>query len=373
MLEVSERVKAEDALRQAHKMEAVGQLASGVAHDFNNVLQIISSNLQLMELDGIGSVLGARVASAVAAVERGSKLSSQLLAFARRRPLQPVATDLERLLADMESLLLRALGDRIVLDLRRTPGLWNAGVDRNQLENAILNMAINARDAMDGSGRLTIGVDNGDASAGHVRLSIADTGCGMTPEVLEKIFEPFYTTKAPGEGTGLGMSMVYDFVKQSAARSVSTADPEQERRSRSCSRAPTARPCTCRPRAKPACRAATKPSWWSTTTKRWWRPPKTVLHLVQNATQAMDKDGRLEVAVDAAHWPGDPGTGEAPAYLRVRIADNGAGMGDEALRRVRALLLDQDGPAPCRPGIEPGLRLRETERRADRPGERGRQ
>ena len=215
VLEEAERAKAEDALRQAHKMEAVGQLASGVAHDFNNVLQIISSNLQLMELDGIGSVLGARVASAVAAVERGSKLSSQLLAFARRQPLQPVTTDLGRLLADMESLLLRALGDRIVLDLRRAPGLWHARVDRNQLENAILNMAINARDAMGGSGRLTISVSNGEASAGQVSLSITDTGCGMTPEVLAKIFDPFYTTKGPGEGTGLGMSMVYGFVNQS--------------------------------------------------------------------------------------------------------------------------------------------------------------
>ncbi len=218
VLEEAERFKAEDALRQAHKMEAVGQLASGVAHDFNNVLQIISSNLQLMELDGIGSVLGARVASAVAAVDRGSKLSSQLLAFARRQPLQPVATDLGRLLSDMESLLLRALGDRIVLDLRRAPGLWNAKVDRNQLENAILNMAINARDAMGGSGRLTISVGNGEQdseAAGHVLLSITDTGCGMTPEVLGKIFDPFYTTKAPGKGTGLGMSMVYGFVKQS--------------------------------------------------------------------------------------------------------------------------------------------------------------
>ncbi|MCC2975037.1 response regulator [Massilia sp. IC2-476] len=218
VLEEAERFKAEDALRQAHKMEAVGQLASGVAHDFNNVLQIISSNLQLMELDGIGSVLGARVASAVAAVERGSKLSSQLLAFARRQPLQPVATDLGRLLSDMESLLLRALGDRVVLDLRRAPGLWNARVDRNQLENAILNMAINARDAMGGNGRLTISVGNaepGSAAAGHVLLSIMDTGCGMTPEVLDKVFDPFYTTKAPGKGTGLGMSMVYGFVKQS--------------------------------------------------------------------------------------------------------------------------------------------------------------
>jgi len=213
------RFKAEDALRQAHKMEAVGQLASGVAHDFNNVLQIISSNLQLMELDGIGPQAAGRVASAVAAVERGSELSSQLLAFARRQPLQPVVTHLGELIAGMESLLLRAMGDRIAVEIRQNAGLWNVQVDRNQIENAILNMAINARDAMDGSGSLTIGLSNvphdGTLDGDHVCLSITDSGCGMPPEILDKIFDPFYTTKAPGKGTGLGMSMVYGFVKQS--------------------------------------------------------------------------------------------------------------------------------------------------------------
>jgi PAS domain S-box-containing protein len=213
------RFKAEDALRQAHKMEAVGQLASGVAHDFNNVLQIVSSNLQLLELDGIGSQAAGRVASAVAAVERGSKLSSQLLAFARRQPLQPVVTHLGELIGGMESLLLRAMGDRIAVEIRQSAGLWNVQVDRNQLENAILNMAINARDAMDGSGSLTIGLANAplekNLAGEHVCLSITDSGCGMPPEILDKIFDPFYTTKAPGKGTGLGMSMVYGFVKQS--------------------------------------------------------------------------------------------------------------------------------------------------------------
>lgn len=217
--EETERFKVEEALRQAQKMEAVGQLASGVAHDFNNVLQIISSNLQLMELDGVNSLLAARLASAVAAVERGSKLSSQLLAFARRQPLLPVPTHLGELLADMESLLARALGDRIEVGLEVAADLWNAEADRNQLENAILNMAINARDAMAGEGRLRIGLANArlDGAAGgeHVCLSMTDTGCGMPPEVLSKIFDPFYTTKAPGKGTGLGMSMVYGFVKQS--------------------------------------------------------------------------------------------------------------------------------------------------------------
>jgi len=218
VLEETERAKAEDALRQAHKMEAVGQLASGVAHDFNNVLQIISSNLQLMELDGMVGLSASRVASAIAAVERGSKLSSQLLAFARRQPLQPVATHLGRLIADMDSLLLRALGDRIEVEIQQPAGLWNVEVDRNQLENAILNMVINARDAMSGVGQLTIGLANTtlDGTAGdQVCLSITDTGCGMPPEVVQKIFDPFYTTKGPGQGTGLGMSMVYGFVKQS--------------------------------------------------------------------------------------------------------------------------------------------------------------
>jgi PAS domain S-box-containing protein len=219
VLEETERFKVEEALRQAQKMEAVGQLASGVAHDFNNVLQIISSNLQLMELDGVNSLLAARLASAVAAVERGSKLSSQLLAFARRQPLLPVPTHLGRLLGEMESLLARALGDRVGIAIEAAADLWNVEVDRNGLENAVLNMAINARDAMAGDGRLAITLSNarwdGVPGGEHVCLAMTDTGCGMPPEVLAKIFDPFYTTKAPGKGTGLGMSMVYGFVKQS--------------------------------------------------------------------------------------------------------------------------------------------------------------
>jgi PAS domain S-box-containing protein len=223
--EVAERVKAEEALRQAQKMEAVGQLASGVAHDFNNVLQVISSNLQLMELDtGVTPLLRSRLAHAISAVGRGSKLSAQLLAFARRQPLQPVVTHLGQLLRNIEPLLQRALGDTVVLEVDVAPALWNTAVDPNQIENAILNMAINARDAMHAGGRLAISVRNGpaprfDQGAGHgvdhVVLSVADTGCGMPPEVLAKVFDPFYTTKEPGKGTGLGMSMVYGFVKQS--------------------------------------------------------------------------------------------------------------------------------------------------------------
>lgn len=216
--EVAERMKAEDALRHAQKMEAVGQLASGVAHDFNNVLQIISSNLQLMDLElGASPQLRARLGHAIAAVERGSKLSFQLLAFARHQPLQPVVTDLTRLLRDMVPLLQRALGDGIALHVDAPLDLWGTSVDRYQLENAVLNLAINARDAMQGSGRLDLVLCNDPSGphGGQVCLTVSDTGCGMPPEVAAKVFEPFYTTKEPGKGTGLGLSMVYGFVRQS--------------------------------------------------------------------------------------------------------------------------------------------------------------
>jgi signal transduction histidine kinase/DNA-binding response OmpR family regulator len=213
--EVAERIKAENALRQAQKMEAVGQLASGVAHDFNNVLQIISSNLQLMERDPRPGQLQARLKTALSAVERGSKLSYQLLAFARRQPLLPVVTDLGALLRNIEPLLQRALGDQVLLVIDVERQLWSTAVDPNQMENALLNLVINARDAMHGSGTLAVTARNLPRGAGHVALSIADTGCGMSPEVQAKVFEPFYTTKEPGKGTGLGMSMVYGFVKQS--------------------------------------------------------------------------------------------------------------------------------------------------------------
>jgi len=216
--EVAERSKAEDALRQAQKMEAVGQLASGVAHDFNNVLQIVSSNLQLIERDAVLPARQAdRLEQALAAVARGSRLSQQLLAFGRTQPLEAVVTRLALLLDDMRPLLQRALGDGVILSVDHEPGLWSVAVDRHQFENAVLNMALNARDAMGGTGRLGIALRNvpGADGTAHVRIVVADSGCGMAPDVLAKVFEPFYTTKEAGRGTGLGMSMVYGFVKQS--------------------------------------------------------------------------------------------------------------------------------------------------------------
>jgi len=226
--EIAERDKAEEALRQAQKMEAVGQLTGGVAHDFNNVLQIISGNLHLLAQHVPSDpVARRRLDMAIGAVERGAKLSSQLLAFARRQPLQPVVADLGRLVTDMDELLRRALGEAVELVTVVGSGLWNTLVDPGQIENVILNLAINARDAMRGAGRLTIELGNAvldeyyvnnlvDVPAGqYVLLSVTDTGSGMTPEVLQRAFEPFFTTKPEGEGTGLGLSMAYGFVKQS--------------------------------------------------------------------------------------------------------------------------------------------------------------
>ncbi|WP_229506368.1 response regulator [Massilia sp. BJB1822] len=238
--EIAERDKAEAALHQSQKMEAVGQLTGGVAHDFNNVLQIISGSLQMLSQQlGEDALARKRLGMAVAAVERGAKLSSQLLAFARRQPLQPVVADLGRLVTNMDELLRRALGEAIDIVTISGSGLWNTLVDPGQIENVILNLAINARDAMGGAGRLTIELGNAvldeyyvnnllDVASGqYVLLSVSDTGCGMAPEVLERAFEPFFTTKAEGEGTGLGLSMAYGFVKQSRGHIKIVSEPGQ--------------------------------------------------------------------------------------------------------------------------------------------------
>jgi PAS domain S-box-containing protein len=226
---IADRAEAEAQLRQAQKMEAVGKLTGGVAHDFNNVLQIIGGNLQLMMRDLSGSSPRAeqRLQTALAGVTRGSKLASQLLAFSRLQPLAPKVVNLGRLVRDVDDMLRRALGEGIDIETIIAGGLWNAFVDTAQVENALLNLAINARDAMGGHGKLTIEVGNtslddayavrhGDVTPGqYVMLAVTDNGCGMTQDVIEQVFEPFFTTKPEGQGTGLGLSMVYGFVKQS--------------------------------------------------------------------------------------------------------------------------------------------------------------
>ncbi len=226
--EAREREAISAQLRQAQKMEAIGKLTGGVAHDFNNLLQVISGNLQLLSKDVAGNECAERrIKNALTGVSRGSKLASQLLAFGRRQPLEPKVVNLGRYLRGVDDMLRRALGEEIELETIATGGLWNACVDLAQLENAILNLAINARDAMKGYGKLTIEAGNAslddqyaarhpDITPGqYVMIAVSDTGAGIAPENLERVFEPFFTTKPEGEGTGLGLSMVYGFVKQS--------------------------------------------------------------------------------------------------------------------------------------------------------------
>jgi signal transduction histidine kinase len=223
-----ELAESQAALHNARKMEAIGKLTGGVAHDFNNVLQIISGNLQLLKLEAGGNPkTEARVAAAMEGVKRGGKLALQLLAFGRRQPLQPGAIDIGMLVRGLHELLRRSIGDLISVETIVADNLWHALVDPNQLENVILNLAINARDAMDGEGRLTIEVGNFvlneqtslahpelDAG-GYVLIAVSDTGSGMSPEVMKHAFEPFFTTKPTGEGHGMGLSMAYGFAKQS--------------------------------------------------------------------------------------------------------------------------------------------------------------
>jgi PAS domain S-box-containing protein len=232
--------QAEEALRLAHKMEAVGKLTGGVAHDFNNLLQVIGGNLQLLSRDVVGNERAEkRVNNALAGVARGSKLASQLLAFGRRQPLAPKVVNLGRFIRGLDDMLRRALGDSIEIETVVSGGLWNTLVDPFQVENALLNLAINARDAMQGHGRLTIEAGNAllddDYAARHadvlpgqyVMVAVTDTGSGMTPEVLEHVFEPFFTTKPEGRGTGLGLSMVYGFIKQSKGHVKIYSEPGQ--------------------------------------------------------------------------------------------------------------------------------------------------
>jgi signal transduction histidine kinase/DNA-binding response OmpR family regulator len=229
VVDQTERVRAESIVRQSQKMEAVGHLTGGVAHDFNNLLQVISANLDLA-VAGAGvqadSRLRERLQNAIGAVVRGSRLTGQLLAFARRQALAPRSVDLGRVIRDMSDMLSRTLGENIQIETVIAGGLWNTMVDPNQVENTVLNLAINARDAMPEGGKLTLEVANASLddtyAAGHaevtagqyVMLAVTDTGTGMTPEVLGRVFEPFFTTKPEGKGTGLGLAQAYGFVKQ---------------------------------------------------------------------------------------------------------------------------------------------------------------
>ncbi|AHL76869.1 histidine kinase [Stutzerimonas stutzeri] len=224
----AERRVAEAALMQSQKLEAVGKLTGGIAHDFNNMLQIIGGNLQLLRRNlSTDATAQRRLESAVGGVEKGARLASQLLAFASRQPLQPQSVDLGELLEQMSELLNGALGRAVQVDVDIQPNLWPVFVDVGNLQAAILNLAVNARDAMPGGGTLCVRLCNrsldaeqlasqpGAAAGPFVELSVIDEGEGMCPEVLERAFEPFFTTRQNANGSGLGLSMVYGFVRQS--------------------------------------------------------------------------------------------------------------------------------------------------------------
>ncbi len=225
-------VETQEALRQSQKMEAVGQLTGGLAHDFNNLLAGISGALQLMQLRALSGQFKdfeRYILTAQSGVKRAAALTHRLLAFSRRQTLDPRPADVNRLVAGMLELVQRTVGPGIAVNVISAPDLWNTLVDPSQLENALLNLCINARDAMPDGGHITIETGNRwlnehtahlhDIPSGqYLSLSVSDAGVGMAPDILDKAFEPFFTTKPVGEGTGLGLSMVYGFARQSGGQ-----------------------------------------------------------------------------------------------------------------------------------------------------------
>ena len=231
-IDTTDRRMGEAALRQSQKMEAVGQLTGGLAHDFNNLLTGISGSLELLQTrmrQGRMQDLERYIGAAQGASRRAAALTHRLLAFSRQQTLDPKPTDVNRLMLGMEDLIRRTVGPAVAVEFVGAAGLWPTLVDPNQLENALLNLCINARDAMPDGGRLTVETANrrldewaarelGLADGHYISLRVSDTGCGMAPEVIRRAFDPFFTTKPIGLGTGLGLSMIYGFVQQSGGQ-----------------------------------------------------------------------------------------------------------------------------------------------------------
>lgn len=229
---VSEREAIEDVLRQSQKMEAVGQLTGGIAHDFNNLLAGISGSLELMQMrlnQGRVADIERYLTVAQGAVQRAASLTHRLLAFSRRQTLAPLPTDVNSLIRGMEELISRTVGPSVEIQVRAANDLWTALIDPAQLENTLLNLCINARDAMPAGGSVVIETSNEwleegseldqDLPAGeYLRVCVSDTGCGMSAQVIARAFEPFFTTKPVGAGTGLGLSMIYGFARQSGGQ-----------------------------------------------------------------------------------------------------------------------------------------------------------
>jgi PAS domain S-box-containing protein len=228
-MDITERWLAEEQLRQQQKLEAIGQLTGGIAHDFNNLLTIIIGNLELIN-DRPDAKVGDKrslIETALDSALRGSDLVQRLLSVGRQQPLQAEVVEVNRLIGGLLPLLRRSLGEAVAIETALASGLWPVLTDPNQLENALLNLAINARDAMAGGGTLTIATENVSLAADraperpdllpgeYVMLSVGDTGSGMSPEIQARALEPFFTTKGVGKGSGLGLAMVHGFVKQS--------------------------------------------------------------------------------------------------------------------------------------------------------------
>ncbi len=225
--DITERIALEERLRHAQKMEAIGQLTGGIAHDFNNILMAVIGNLEMLEPELARDRQRLLLGQALEAAETGGKLTGQLLAFARKQALNPQILDLNALILDLGEILRRTLGERIKVRLFLDPDLRRARADPAQVQNALLNLALNARDSMPGGGLLTVETRNAvledrdlqgeeDARPGaYVEVTLRDTGAGMPPAIAERAFEPFFTTKELGAGTGLGLSMVYGFLQQS--------------------------------------------------------------------------------------------------------------------------------------------------------------
>ena len=237
--QIEERERAEEALRQSQKMEAIGRLTGGVAHDFNNLLTVVSGNLDLMERLAETATEGGvptdrlhrLIAAAQRGLSRGEQLTRQLLGFSRQEPVEARIVDVNETIADFAPLIRRAIGETIDLRLRLGNGVWHCKLDPTQFETAILNLAINARDATEADGRLTIATGLaapdpvGAGNPGQVEITVSDTGSGMSPETLRRIFEPFYTTKPVGKGSGFGLAQVWAFAAQSGGRIAVESQP----------------------------------------------------------------------------------------------------------------------------------------------------
>ena len=234
-IEIEERQHAEAALRQAQRMEAIGRLTGGIAHDFNNLLMVVSANAELLDKELQGQLLQHRAAAILRAADRGERLTRQLLGFSRRQTLRPEIIDLRQRTGEIAEMLAQAIAPNIEMSLDLPEGLWPVAIDPAEFDLAILNIAVNARDAMPEGGRFTVTAQNrsivagdpgGDGLSGDfLVVSFTDTGCGMPPEVVAHAFDPYFTTKDVGAGSGLGLSQVYGFARQSGGSATLASTP----------------------------------------------------------------------------------------------------------------------------------------------------